>query len=148
MFLAAHFLAALALFSSPHTQQSQHSVESLELIGGLATTALISNNLNIGLTMELRKAKAADARLVVTIMKQVEAQVSVNLTQLKAFSKKTRLTREDMKFLQLLLDGLEGVTGQAAAVLEAFEKGDSSVMEKYNKRRKDTEAIIKKIIEE
>ena len=148
MIRAAHFLAALALLSSPHGQEAPPSTESLQLIGGLATNVLISSNLNIGLTMELRKAKAADARLVLTIMKQSEAQASTNATQLKAFSKKTRLTDEDRKYLQLLLDGLEGVTGQAAAVREALEKGDSSMREKYNKHRKDTEAIIKRIVEE
>ena len=132
----------------PPVQQSTVSVETLELIGGLTANVLTSSNMNIGLAMELLKTKALDAKFVQAIMKQTGAQASVCITQLEAFSKKTKLTKEDRKFLNLLLDGLKGVVGQTAAAREMLQKGDKSFVEKYNKHRKDTMAIIKRIIEE
>lgn len=137
--------AFLPVFAN--AQKTPTPSTTLETIGGLATHVLISSNLNIGLTMELRKAKNIDAKMVLTIAKQVQSQTLTNISQLRAFSSKTKFTKEDEQYLELILDGLNGVVDQTKAIEKAFQKGDSAFLDDYEKRRTDTASIIGKIVD-
>jgi hypothetical protein len=134
----------LMLFLSA-SSKSHAQDPSLELIGGMGSSLLVSSNLNIGLAVELHKANPKNAAVVVQVADQTDKALSVNIEQFRRWRQSTQLTAEDAEYLELFLQGLNAVKDQTSLVKSFVSENNKLRLEEYNKRRKETFAIIKKL---